>query len=147
MRVRRIELRSFAWKADILAIILHPRMKTLLIIASRVLKYKHMHISSFVNPPDDISLHTNQYAAGTVSSQSFTERQAIERRRQIIQSYQQSRLGTTYADRKEKARLAIARSRSDKAENTTRRDANTSSTAPTAHRFKEPPSRGYNPYA
>lgn len=107
-----------------------------------------MHISSFVNSPDDISLHSNQYAAGTVSSQSFTERQAIERRRQIIQSYQQSRLGAVYADRKELARLSVARSRPTKVDAVkSPQQASVRPTSPKVHRFSEPTSRGYNPYA
>lgn len=52
-----------------------------------------MHVSSFVNNIDDPdSLHTNQYAAGSVSTQSFSERQAIERSRSVIGSYNHSRI-------------------------------------------------------
>jgi hypothetical protein len=110
-----------------------------------------MHISSFVNKPDEVSPHSNEYAAGTVSTQSFSERKKIEKNRNVIGAYMQSQISTSYIDRSvlqkpkpRPANPALNRSNS-------RQEVNSRLTArpiaTTKHTFREPPSRGYDPYA
>lgn len=113
-----------------------------------------MHISSFVNNPDDVSPHSNEYGAGTVSSQSFIQRQATEKQRQTIQGYQYSRLGANFLDRRQTPRIPT-REKLNRDTNgdgiTSRQSSNARAAAHTparsVHRFQEPQSRGYNPYA
>ena len=111
-----------------------------------------MHISSFVNNPDDVSPHSNEYAAGTVSTQSFSQRKEVERNRSVIGAYMQSQIGTSYIDRSVLQKPKPRRALSPVKDTNTRQEINsripTRYERPAAdHTFREPPSRGYNPYA
>ena len=115
-----------------------------------------MHISSFVNNPDDVSRHSNEYAAGTVGSQSFAARRAVERNRNIVGAYNRSHLGVSSVDRAALRRssptpaspeaLGVTSS-SSRQEMNSRTSLQRPAQRPSTHTFREPPSRGYNPYA
>ncbi|HEY1085726.1 MAG TPA: hypothetical protein VGE34_03305 [Candidatus Saccharimonadales bacterium] len=105
--------------------------------------------------------HSNQYASGTTSSQSFSERKEIEKNRQIIGGYHQSKIGQNFAPQGEYVRPrpraqvpsrkltrqemnangGFIPERPDSAP-ASRQEMNASSRAS----FREPPTRGYNPY-
>ena len=110
-----------------------------------------MHISSFVNNPDDVSPHSNEYAAGTISSQPFADRKEIERSRSVIGAYMQSQIGTSYIDRSVLQKPKARTLNKELSRKNTRQEMN--SHVPnrpggiSKHTFREPPSRGYNPYA
>jgi hypothetical protein len=102
-----------------------------------------MHISSFVNKPDEVSPHSNEYAAGTVSLQTFAERKEIEKTRSVVGGYLQSQIGTSYIDRsvlqKPQPRppvtsLKRTNSRQEMNSRTSSRYAR-----PDTHTFREPP--------
>lgn len=113
-----------------------------------------MHVSSFLNDPDRIQRHSNEYAAGSASSQSFAERQAIERHRRMIKAYSQSRLGSPFADRTQSKDTSLRASDTHTVPPTqrsasslrTRQEINSRPDTNVPHRFVEPPARRYNPY-
>lgn len=110
-----------------------------------------MHISSFVNNPDGVSPHSNEYAAGTISTQSFSQRKEVERNRTVIGAYMQSQIGTFYIDRsvlqkpKPRHRLSPVKDTNSRQELNSRTP--TRYERPAGHSFREPPSRGYDPYS
>lgn len=127
-----------------------------------------MHINSFMMNPDDVNTHSNHYAGGTASEQSFSERLKIEKQRKVIGAYQQSQIGTSFVTRGEYVRkkIRVPGSRGEKKH--TRQEMNAgggtfsdiperqavpktrqqmNSRAGGAISFREPPSRGYNPYS
>ncbi len=109
-----------------------------------------MHISSFVNNPERESLHTNKYAAGTVSTQTFAERQAIEKQRRVIRSYRDSLIGRQPISEPRsvaapKRPLGVTKSPMTRQEMNAR--GSLVSPPSVGHTFHEPPRRGYNPYS
>lgn len=103
--------------------------------------------------------HSNGLAPGTASSQSFDERQDIEKNRQAIASYRFSRLAQNYAPRGEYVR-SKPRAFKKIERKPTRQEVNAREGAPhlgagplkTEHvqprqRFQEPSRPTYNPYA
>jgi hypothetical protein len=110
-----------------------------------------MHVSSFVNKPDEVSPHSNEYAAGTTSIKSLAQRKEIEQNRSVIGAYMHSQIGTSYIDRsvlqKPKPRPPVKPVK--KANGRQEMNSRTASgyARPNTHIFREPPSRGYNPYA
>lgn len=118
-----------------------------------------MQISRFSNNISSDDTHSNEYAAGTVSDQSFTERKQIENNRKTVGAYQFSQIGQNFLPRGEYVRpkprqLRVAERKSSRQEMnanggivperptggpTTRQQMNAG--------FHEPPARSYNPYA
>jgi hypothetical protein len=102
-----------------------------------------MKLSRFVNNLNSIPLHSSGLAGdGAPAPQSFTERQQVEQHRNLIQGYQQSLTGM--------ARLERGSVRPTPRPNsptiptaTTRQQFN----APGGQTFREPPTRGFNPYS
>jgi len=105
----------------------------------------------FVNNPDGVSPHSNEYAADTVSVQTFAQRKQIEQNRSVIGAYMQSQIGTSYVDRsilqKPKPRPVVTGvKKMDSRQEVNSRSAKQYS-RPEVRTFREPPSRGYNPYS
>jgi len=100
-----------------------------------------MKFSRFVTNPDSTPLHSSELAGtGAPTPQSFTERKQLERQRQAIGSYQRSLVGGSYGGRgqvRPGERSAAASSPS----------VNSVPTTPQSQGFREPPTRGYNPYS
>ena len=107
--------------------------------------------------------HSNDYAAGTGSDKTFAERKAVEQRRGTIGAYRFSKLGSNFATRGEYVRPE-ARHYKKPERKVTRQEANANGgsmperaasqnsasrqeTNARPQGFKEPPARGYNPYA
>lgn len=164
MRVARIELASFAWKADILAIIRHPRASKS--IPESAVYYKHMHVSKFSNDLDDANVSSSGLAAENLqevaasSQASFEQRQQVEQARKTIAKYTDSFVArqpttpgvrTSYQQRKaalEKRAAAVPDRQAFNAANPGAPSGAAGQPAAPAQRiFQEPPSRGYNPYA
>ena len=107
--------------------------------------------------------HSNDYAAGTTSEQSFAERKVVEQSRETIAAYRFSKLGTNFAPRGEYARPKPRPRPRPEAPGETRQEANARGGLATrrllsppkadkqqpgpAPGFREPPARSYNPYA
>ena len=111
-----------------------------------------MHVSSFVNKPDEVSPHSNEYAAGTVSIKSLAQRKEIEQNRSVIGAYMHSQIGTSYIDRsilqKPKPRLPVKTVKKANGRQEMNSRTPTRYERPAAnYTFREPSSRGYNPYA
>ncbi len=151
VRVARIELASLAWKAGILATIRHPRTKKS--ITAFVLEYKHMRFQQYLSNISGDDAHTNSQNA-TGSPQSFEARMRLEKNRSVIRGYRHSRIGQSDAARQNYRSLReraanMAADRTDAGNSTraiTRQEMNSGVSVPPATGFKEPPSRGYNPY-
>ena len=104
--------------------------------------------------------HSNQYASGTESEQSFAQRQEIEKSREVIQAYHHSQIAQNFAPHGEYVR---AKPRVHKQQKLTRQEMNARGLAPErgsvqpASRqatntrpqtgFHEPLARGFNPYS
>jgi hypothetical protein len=114
--------------------------------------------------PDEVNAHTNQYAEGSVSAQTFSERKKIEHDRKKVNSYQFSQLGTNFISKGEYAREKIRVPGRKHEHPRTRQEVNAGGFSGVSRRsnvpqtrqqtnaqngrtaFREPPSRGYNPY-
>jgi len=135
-----------------------------------------MKISKFVNNPGEKPFHTSGYARvaqgnamGVASTQSFAQRQRIEKNRQLIQQYRDSQVANGSHLREElQRRLDAPQDTTGDAKDkhhrrrfaTNNRQAfnsgNASSATPPSAKqssplvqrtpFKEPPKRGFNPY-
>jgi len=104
-----------------------------------------MKPNKFTNDLNDATLHTNGFAEaagglfGATSNETFDQRKQLEQNRRLVRGYRDSLVGRGYGGERPAARIPtrpsspIARP-SRQAQNAT----------PT---FREPPARGYNPYA
>lgn len=121
-----------------------------------------MLFDKFIGGISQDDTHSNQYAAGTASDQTFSQRKQVEQSRTTIGSYQQSAIGNNFAPRGEYVRPA--RKYAQPGQRASRQEMNAnggsvpeqSSSRGSLSRqsmnarpqtFKEPPARGYNPYA
>ena len=94
---------------------------------------------------------TNNQSFGSASSESFESRQSVERNRNIISSYRQSGI----VNRREKPRIKPSATTTNQSSGLamdavvpTNRNMHTTTpqvSKPT-YSFREPPSRGYDPY-
>jgi len=100
--------------------------------------------------------HSNEYAKGSLSLQTFNQRVEVGRRSRTVGSYQSSRLGQTYVDPSMRKRRYEQPSRTsdrtgvsapNRQEMNAGGVASTKSSVPPRQSFNEPQSRGYNPYA
>jgi len=100
--------------------------------------------------------HSNEYAKGSLSMQTFNQRVEVGRRRRTVGSYRSSRLGQTYVDPSMRKRRYEQQSRTPDGAGIsapTRQETNaggvatTKSSVPPRQSFNEPQSRSYNPYA
>lgn len=111
-----------------------------------MLEYKRMLFDKFTGGISEQDAHSNQYAAGTASDQTFSQRKEIEQNRTTIAAYQHSVIGRNFTPRGEyvrsKPRQYKKPERSEAQSSVSRQAANARPQA-----FKEPPTRGYNPYA
>ncbi|MDO4773603.1 MAG: hypothetical protein Q4A37_00540 [Candidatus Saccharibacteria bacterium] len=87
-------------------------------------------------------------AGNAAQPQSFAQRQRLERQRKLVGSYQQSTLGVQNYKEEVGAAGSTTRSRlaTPPQSTDTPERIDTGQNRPSAG-FKEPPSRGYNPYA
>lgn len=121
-----------------------------------------MLFDKFIGGISQDDTHSNQYAAGTASDQTFSQRKQVERSRATIGSYQQSAIGNSFAPRGEYVRPARKYARLGQRSPRKEMDVNGNSiqeqSSPRGslsrqsmnarpQAFKEPPARGYNPYA
>lgn len=172
MRAARIELASLAWKAGILAIIRRPRATVLyqILRCSIIISMIFGKFSGGQEKP----FHSSAYAKmsggeamGTASSQSFSQRRRIERNRRTVGRYSDSyiaqrgghlqdalrhRLESPEDDdtATDKPRILIPPRRFGGNETNISAPEQPSSsqklrTSPRSS-FREPPTRGYNPY-
>lgn len=151
VRAARIELASLAWKAGILAIIRRPRSSLGLY---QLLGYNKKHkrynvdINKYINAPKEDIFHTSAYAKvarggmGAGSAETFERRRQIGRNRQNIQHYGGSMIGRGHMQ--ESTRLQTESS--SRPADSTARPLPTRSAIP-QRTFREPPTRGYNPYS
>jgi hypothetical protein len=115
-----------------------------------------MHVSSFVNNPDETPLHDSGLApksaeeAAAMQGSNFSLRQNIEANRSVIRSYKDSLLGQQAATRGELGRYKKPEQKRTQLSVRNRQEQNASGSTPQMppqKGFKEPSSRGYNPYA
>lgn len=117
--------------------------------------------------PDEVNAHTNQYAEGSVSTQTFSERKKLEHDRKTVNAYQFSQLGSSFITKGEYTREKIRVPGRSREPRHTRQEMNANggtfsdvpkrSSVPNTRQktnarpggmtFREPPSRGYNPYS
>lgn len=107
-----------------------------------MVEYKRMLFEKiFSGNQSSKDMHSNQYAAGSVSQRTFSQRKAVEQGRSRIAAYRQSKLGWSVAPRIEhKKQDASAGSAPDSVQ---------SATPPVdrpQRQFQEPLRRPYNPY-
>ena len=105
-----------------------------------------MSINRFVNNPEN-PLHTSGYVKavrarriGSTSPQPFSQRARIEANRQAIAKYRDSHVGTGRAAYDNTRRASVGDSSAAQLPQPT-------APPPAQHGYKEPPGRGYNPYA
>jgi hypothetical protein len=96
--------------------------------------------------------HSNEYAKGNISTQTFNQRIEVGKRRQSVGSYRASKLGQSYVDpsmRQRSYKQPVRDSNNPGVAAPTRQKANSTSKSsiPPRQTFTEPQSRGYNPYA
>jgi len=110
-----------------------------------MVEYKRMLFEKiFSGNQSSKEMHSNQYAAGSVSQRTFSQRKAVEQGRSRIASYRQSKLGWSVAPR-----TAI---KSNKHESPVANNPRNTggSDMPAIDRpqreFQEPTQRKYNPY-
>ena len=118
-----------------------------------------MDIQRFVNRnnPQEKIFHSNAYARvahggkmGSTDSQSFSQRLDVHRNRQEVGHYGASMIGRSYLG--EATRSQVSPLRQPGREMTTRQRFASRGGVPKRNalppqgRFREPPSRGYNPY-
>lgn len=112
-----------------------------------------MKISSFVNDPDGTPLHSSGLTGdGGPAAQSFTERRKIEQQRRIIKGYRHSLIGANFGgDRGQitsTPRPAVGGATPPVTPPQAANERNSLETPPSPlPSFKEPPSRGFNPYS
>ena len=104
-----------------------------------------MKPNKFTNDLNNASIHTSGFAEaadgsfGASSNESFDQRKQLEQNRRLVRGYRDSLVGRAYGERPP-ARVPARPSLS--ATNPGRQAQNAASPS-----FREPPSRGYNPYA
>ena len=102
-----------------------------------------MKLSRFVNNLQNTPLHSSGLAGdGSPNPQSFTEREQLEKQRRLIHSYRDSLIGTQRVERGS-VRPGKRPKPVGGVPQITRQEFN----APGGQTFKEPPTRGYNPYS
>ena len=120
-----------------------------------------MHVSKFVNSPDETPLHNSGLAAkapeefAAVQEQSFAERQKIEQLRTLVAGYKDSLIARQAPARSELGRYnknkksdrAQLRPPSRQKHNASGRVLTSRTPQPQQRTFREPPARGYNPYS
>jgi len=110
-----------------------------------MVEYKRMLFEKiFSGNQSSKEMHSNQYAVGSVSQRTFSQRKAIEQGRSRIASYRQSKLGWSVAPRTEiksnKHESPVPNNPRNAGDNST-----TSINRP-QREFQEPTQRKYNPY-
>jgi hypothetical protein len=109
-----------------------------------------MHVSSFVNNPDKAPLHSNEYAAGTVSIRTFSQRTAIDKNRTSIGGYMRSQIASAYISRgvlgKPNPRNVNGDQKISSRQKVSDRDSGANRRLTIRRTFIEPSGRGYNPY-
>ncbi|HEY0965669.1 MAG TPA: hypothetical protein VGE13_04280 [Candidatus Saccharimonadales bacterium] len=106
--------------------------------------------------------HSNQYAAGTTSEQTFSQRKEIEQNRRTIAAYQHSAIGRNFAPHGEYVRSPRTYKKPESRASRQEMNANGGSVPERSESqisasrqaanarpqtFREPPTRGYNPYS
>lgn len=167
VRVERVELTSQVWKTCILTVVLHPQAMN---IIAKMRYNLTMRFNRFVNPLKSGKIHSsgvahaaNPETFGATSAESFEQRRQIDKNRQIIKPFSDSAVTRDYREQHKfqvidapkqteteatEAQYGqnrqITGSRSEPTK-PTRQSFNASSVPPRT--FREPPSRGYNPYS
>lgn len=85
-------------------------------------------------------MHSNQYAAGSVSRRTFSERKSVEQNRSRIAAYRHSKLGFSVAPRSDYKKPELKQGSPSINQVDPR-------VPPQQTNFREPTSRSYNPYA
>jgi hypothetical protein len=106
-----------------------------------MLKYKHMLFDKFLGGISSKDAHSNQYAAGTASEQTFSERKQVEQNRNLVAGYQQSKIGHSFVSREGSVR-STPRPYARPERKVTRQGMNARPQA-----VRQLPTRGYDPYA
>lgn len=161
VRVERIELSSRAWKACILATVLHPHYTNYNRLCATI---ECMRINKFIGTnSDEKPFHSSGYAQvsqgeriGSVSAETFSQRQATQKNRQLIGHYKDARISQNrsydHSSRTSSYRTPSSRRVEHTADarqelsNDSMQNRQPSASASNRTVFNEPKSRKYDPY-
>ena len=114
-----------------------------------MVKYKRMLFEKiFSGNQSSKDMHSNQYAAGSVSQRTFSQRKSVEQGRSRIASYRHSKLGYGVAPRGLLPKGVDPANQTDTARSAVQPEIASPPTAsPVRQSFQEPSGRSFNPYA
>lgn len=117
-------------------------------ISDFMVKYKHMLFEKiFSGNQSSKDMHSNQYAAGSVSQRTFSQRKSVEQGRSRIASYRHSKLGYGGLARSSQVKPAAPANQASSSQPTPRVDTVPKTLPPVQRSYQEPSSRSFNPYA